>query len=135
MRTNNRRLSLLVVLGLLMAACGGGGDVTSTTTTAPPGSTTTGAAPTTTPTTEAGVQFDVGVTEDTITVGLLADLTGIFSPLVQDIVAAQEVYWDLVNEAGGIAGRQIELNIQDTGYNPDQHRTLYEGMRDQVAII
>ena len=42
-------------------------------------------------------------------VGLLADLSGPFAPLVQDIVAAQEVYWDLVNEGGGIAGRQIEV--------------------------
>ncbi|HKX74007.1 MAG TPA: ABC transporter substrate-binding protein [Acidimicrobiia bacterium] len=131
----HRMTVLLVAFGLLVAACGGGGTTTTTGTTAPPDTTTTSAAPTTTGTTMADIAFDIGVTEDTITVGLLADLTGIFSPLVQDIVAAQEVYWDLVNEAGGIADRQIELNIQDTNYNVDTHRTQYEAIRDQVAII
>ena len=83
----------------------------------------------------AEIAFDIGVDETTIHVGLLADLTGIFSPLVQDIVAAQEVYWDLVNEAGGIGGKTVELNIVDTNYNVDQHRTQYEAIRDDVAII
>jgi ABC-type branched-subunit amino acid transport system substrate-binding protein len=90
---------------------------------------------TTTAASEGDVTFDVGVTEDTITLGLLADLSGPFAPLVTDIVAAQEVYWDLVNEAGGIAGRQVELIVRDTAYNPDQHRTEYEAIRDQVALL
>jgi ABC-type branched-subunit amino acid transport system substrate-binding protein len=136
MKRKQGTLALGLVLVLVLAACGG---TAATTTTA--GDTTTTAAVTTTAaettTTEVtdDVTFDIGVTEDTITVGLLADLTGIFSPLVQDIVAAQEVYWDLVNEGGGIADRQIELNVQDTNYNVDQHRTLYEQIRGEVAII
>jgi len=140
---------ITMVLGMLVAACGGdGGDET---TTAPPetDAPATTAAPDTpdetepdetTDTTEpmdseGDVTFDVGVTEDTITVGLLADLTGAFAPLVQDIVAAQEVYWDIVNENGGIAGKTIEVEVLDTSYDPDQHRTQYEAMRDSVAII
>ncbi|MGH8927280.1 MAG: ABC transporter substrate-binding protein, partial [Acidimicrobiia bacterium] len=137
-RQRHGGLALALALGLVIAACGGtaGTTTTSAATTTTAGATTTTAAETTTTAAAGGdVTFDIGVTEDTITVGLLADLTGIFSPLVQDIVAAQEVYWDLVNEAGGIADRQIEMNVQDTNYNVDQHRTLYEGMRDQVAII
>ncbi|MEX0667631.1 MAG: ABC transporter substrate-binding protein, partial [Acidimicrobiia bacterium] len=137
MKEKQGTLALGLVLVLVVAACGGTAEETTTTA----GATTTTAAATTTAaettTTEVmdDVVFDIGVTEDTITVGLLADLTGIFSPLVQDIVAAQEVYWDLVNEGGGIAGRQIELNVQDTNYNVDQHRTLYEQIREEVAII
>lgn len=92
-------------------------------------------APETTMAPGGDIAFDVGVTEDTITVGLLADLTGIFAPLVQDIVAAQEVYWDIVNENGGIADKTVELEIVDTAYDPDNHRTQYEAIRDQVAII
>jgi ABC-type branched-subunit amino acid transport system substrate-binding protein len=130
-RTRYHGVVLLVILGLVVAACGGGGGTTTTaaqTTTTAGETTTTTAAP-------AEIAFDIGVTEDTIFVGLLADLTGIFAPLVQDIVAAQEVYWDLVNEAGGIGGKQISLVIEDTNYNVDQHRTKYEGIRDRVAII
>jgi ABC-type branched-subunit amino acid transport system substrate-binding protein len=135
--TKPRGVILTMILGLVVGACGG--TATTTTTAAPAGTTTaapgTTAAPAETTTTAGDVTFDVGITEDTITVGLLADLSGPFSPLVQDIVAAQEVYWDLVNEGGGIAGRQIEVIVEDTAYNPDQHRTKYEAMRDSVAII
>jgi ABC-type branched-subunit amino acid transport system substrate-binding protein len=133
MRERQRSLALAAVLALVIVACGGGGA--TTTTTAAPTTTATTAAPTTTETTAASIAFDIGVDETTIHVGLLADLTGIFSPLVQDIVAAQEVYWDLVNEAGGIGGKTVELNIVDTNYNVDQHRTQYEAIRDEVAII
>ncbi|HEY7564206.1 MAG TPA: ABC transporter substrate-binding protein [Acidimicrobiia bacterium] len=138
MRANKPRAVILVmILSLVLGACGGtGGETTTTAGEAP--TTTAGATTTTagaTTTTAGDVQFDIGVTEDTITVGLLADLSGPFAPLVQDIVAAQEVYWDIVNEGGGIAGRQVEMMVEDTAYNPDQHRTLYEGMRDSVALL
>ncbi|MEX0699945.1 MAG: ABC transporter substrate-binding protein [Acidimicrobiia bacterium] len=132
MREKRRSLALACALALVVVACGGGG---ATTTTAAQTTTTAVAATTTTETTAAQIAFDIGVTEDTITVGLLADLTGIFSPLVQDIVVAQEVYWDLVNEGGGIGGKTVELNIVDTNYNVDQHRTQYEAIREEVAII
>jgi ABC-type branched-subunit amino acid transport system substrate-binding protein len=135
-------LALALVFALVIAACG----TTAATTTTEAGTPETTAEPTettetmvdettTTGAAEGEVTFDVGVTEDTITVGMLADLTGIFAPLVQDIVAAQEVYWDMVNAAGGIAGRQIELEVVDTNYNVDQHRTQYEAIRDNVAIL
>lgn len=144
MKSRKRWLAILLVLGLFVTACGGDGaeDTTTTAAASDDGDTTTTAAPsdddtdTTEPTDEGDdIAFDVGVTEDTIVVGLLADLTGIFAPLVQDIVAAQEVYWDIVNENGGIAGRMIETEVVDTAYNEDQHRTQYEAIRDQVAII
>lgn len=128
---------LVVILAMALGACGGTGGETTTTegsvaTTAAPG--TTAPAETTT-TAGSDVTFDIGVTEDTITVGLLADLSGPFAPLVQDIVAAQEVAWDLVNEGGGIAGRQVEMIVEDTAYDPDQHRTKYEAIREQVALL
>lgn len=139
MRRTSRTLALVMALALVLVACGDSGGEATTTTTAAAATTTTAAATTTTAaettTTEGDVLFDVGITEDTITVGLLADLSGPFAPLVQDIVAAQEVYWDMVNAADGIAGRQIEVIVEDTAYNPDQHRTKYESMRDSVALL
>lgn len=134
-------LALALVVALVIAACGGTAATTTTDaaspeTTAEPTETTDTTAMAETTTSGAGeVTFDVGITEDTITVGMLADLTGIFAPLVQDIVAAQEVYWEGVNANGGIAGRDVELLVVDTNYNVDQHRTQYEAIRDQVAMI
>jgi ABC-type branched-subunit amino acid transport system substrate-binding protein len=139
--TGSRGIIVLLVLALVVVSCGGdGGATTAVETTDPVTETTepiteTTAAPTETTMAGGEITFDVGVTEDTITVGLLADLTGPFAPLVQDIVAAQEVYWDMINAADGIAGRQVEVIVEDTAYNPDQHRTKYEAIRDQVAML
>lgn len=136
MRINKRRrlIASVMAVGLLATACGGGDDGEEATGTETPSGTETS--------TEGGdggdggdIAFDVGVTEDTIKLGFLADLTGIFAPLVTDIVDAQEVYWEKVNEAGGIAGRQVELVIEDTGYDVTRTGEQYEKMRDEVAAI
>lgn len=81
------------------------------------------------------IEFDVGVDETTIKVGMLADLSGAFAPLVQEVVAAQQVYWDRVNETGGIAGRQVELVIEDNAYDVALNVEKYQIVRDQVAIL
>lgn len=81
------------------------------------------------------IEFDVGVDETTIKVGMLADLSGAFAPLVQEVVAAQQVYWDQVNETGGIAGRQVELVIEDNAYDVAVNVEKYQIVRDQVAIL
>ena len=59
-------------------------------------------------------------------VGMLADLSGAFAPLVSEIVEAQQVYWDAVNRDGGIAGRQIELVIEDNAYDVPTQLEKYE---------
>jgi ABC-type branched-subunit amino acid transport system substrate-binding protein len=81
------------------------------------------------------IETDIGVTDDTITIGMLADQSGAFAPLVNEIVAAQQVYWEAVNRDGGIAGRQVELLIEDNAYDVPTHLEKYEILRDQVAII
>lgn len=83
----------------------------------------------------ASIATDIGVTEDTISVGMLADLSGAFAGLVTEVVAAQEVYWDWVNSQGGIGGRQIDLVVEDTGYDVARTGELYNAMREEVAII
>jgi ABC-type branched-subunit amino acid transport system substrate-binding protein len=127
-------LSASVAASLALAFAGASGVTASTDTTEPAGTEAPAGseAPAVDP---ASIATDIGVTDDTITVGMLADLSGQFSQLVSQIVEAQEVYWDGVNESGGIAGRQIELVIEDTGYDVPTHQEKYEGMRDSVAII
>ena len=83
----------------------------------------------------ASIEFDVGVDDTTIRVGMLADLSGAFAALVQEIVEAQQVYWDDVNANGGIAGRQVELVIEDNAYDVAQNVEKYQILKDQVAII
>jgi ABC-type branched-subunit amino acid transport system substrate-binding protein len=148
MKRTGKLVALLFVVALVAAACGdSGGD--TTTTEGPGGATTTEGgttAPTTegatsAPTTEGGgdeIVTDVGVDVENkvIRLGLLSDLTGIFSALVIDITDAQSVYWDNVNAAGGIGdGWTVELVIEDTNYNVEQHLEKYEVIRDNVVAI
>ena len=78
----------------------------------------------------AEIATDVGVTDDTIRIGLNADLSGIFAPLVTQIVDGQEAYWEIVNDNGGIAGRQVELVILDNAYDVPTHLENYAEMAD-----
>jgi ABC-type branched-subunit amino acid transport system substrate-binding protein len=130
MRNKPKWLALFLVLGLVLAACGGdeGGDVT-TTAAAEEEPTTTAAAEEEATTTAAeeepagDVATDVGVDLEagTITVGLLSDLSGVFSALVQVIVTGQETYWENVNANGGIGGLQVQLEPVDTVYDVPTH--------------
>ena len=81
------------------------------------------------------VETGVGVTEDTITLGVLTDLTGVFAALGNDITNAHVLYWDQVNEDGGVCDRQIELDVKDTGYVPQQGVQLYAGMKESVLAM
>ncbi len=76
----------------------------------------------------AEIATDFGVTDDTIRIGLNADLSGIFAPLVTQIVDGQEAYWEIVNDNGGIAGRQVELVVLDNAYDVPTHLENYEEM-------
>jgi ABC-type branched-subunit amino acid transport system substrate-binding protein len=83
------------------------------------------------------VLTDFGVTDDTIRVGLLADLSGPFSVTVADIVVAQQAYFDRVNAEGGIAGREVELVIEDTRYDVPTHQQMFQQMaaEDETGVV
>ena len=164
-RTVVKVFASLTALSLVVAACGDDDDddaedtATATTEAAPA---TTEAAPETTtateetsapatdaPTTTAAapettaasavapedILTDVGVDDTTIKVGMLADLSGAFAGLVTEIVEAQRVFWDQVNADGGIGGRQIELVVEDNGYDVAVMQEKFEALRDEVAIF
>jgi len=117
MMTRKSRVALALIAGasLLVAACGGGDDGGSTPATeAPTGS----EAPATEAPAEELTASDVGITADTIKIGVaVSDLEairamGISIPdtLTTDhLMDRWQVFFDDMNEAGGINGRQIEL--------------------------
>lgn len=144
MKIKSRWLVILLALGLVLAACGDGA-ADEPTTTAGDGATTTegetdttaGETDTTAGETPADIATDIGVDLEagTIRVGLLSDLTGVFSSLVQVIVTGHEVYWENVNANGGINGLQVEVVPVDTGYVVDQHVQRYEEIKDEVVAF
>ncbi len=142
MRTKTRWLAVLLTLGLVAAACSPAAVEETTTTEAPPVQATEapgggggGAAPTTEAPMEIATDVGVDLDAGTITIGLLSDLTGPFSPLVQVIVTGQEVYWEEVNANGGINGLQVVLEVRDTGYVVDNHVQAYDELKDKVVAF
>jgi ABC-type branched-subunit amino acid transport system substrate-binding protein len=143
MKIKSRWLVVFLVMGLVLAACSpSSGDSTDTTeaetaATTTEASTDTTAAATDTTEGEMEIQTDIGVDLDagTITVGLLSDLTGVFSALVKPVTDGYSAQIDTINAAGGIHGLTIELEIRDTVYSVDNHVQLYEELRDSVVAL
>jgi ABC-type branched-subunit amino acid transport system substrate-binding protein len=80
----------------------------------------------------ADVQTDVGIEGTTITLGVLTDLTGVFAALGKDITQANELFWE---ENQVCDTYDVELDVQDTGYVPQQGVQLYSGMKDGVLAM
>ncbi len=140
MKRKAKWLGIFMVMGLVIAACSPSTSTTTTEAAAPTttqaATPTTGAGPTTTeamapPATDFGVDLDGG----TISVGVLADLTGPFSGLVIPLVDGYKAQIDAINAAGGIHGLQIVLDIRDTAYSVDNHVQLYNEIHDDVVAI
>jgi ABC-type branched-subunit amino acid transport system substrate-binding protein len=75
---------------------------------------------------------DVGITDDTITIGVIADLTGVVPGLFKAAPDAVKAYAAMVNDAGGIHGRQLAVEVFDTGTNDNGNRLAYEEACDAV---
>ena len=81
--------------------------------------------------TDVGVDLESGV----IKVGMLADLTGIFGPVISLVTAGVDAFWKDVNARGGVNGLQVELVYRDTVYSVDNHVQFYEELKDEVVAF
>ena len=109
--------SVAVALALVVAACGKGGAEENG-----------GGAGSSADTVKTGP----GATADTITLGYLPDLSGVFAPNGKSQMEGANLYWDAKNKAGGICGRQIEVKVQDTGYDPQKAVAAYQQLSGDV---
>lgn len=80
----------------------------------------------------ADVQTDVGVEGETIKLGVLTDLTGVFAALGKDITNANTLFWE---DNQVCDTYDVELDVQDTGYVPQQGVQLYSGMKDSILAM
>jgi ABC-type branched-subunit amino acid transport system substrate-binding protein len=82
---------------------------------------------------EAGdVATDIGIEGTTIRLGVLTDLTGVFAALGTDITNANTLYWQDKQVCGTY---DVELDVQDTGYVPQNGVQLYSGMKDDILAM
>ena len=119
-----RLVALLAALLLLAAACGrddDGGDAGSSDTTAAGGEVSPGP----------------GFDGTTIKLGVITPLSGPVAPVFGlPITAGNEVYFQRVNAAGGIAGKyKVELVKEDNVYDPAQTKTKYDKIKGDVAMF
>ena len=84
---------------------------------------------------QGGIKTGTGVTKDTITLGDLTDLHGVFASLGTSITNANKLYWKQRNDAGGVCGRKISIVVKDHGYDVQQAGPLYQQLKDQVLSL
>lgn len=86
---------------------------------------------------EAGAASDVGITETSVKVGAHFPLTGVAAPGYSEIPTGAQAYFDFVNAAGGVNGRQIEYVFRDDAYNPTQTSQVVNELvlQDQVFAM
>ncbi|MDJ1372473.1 ABC transporter substrate-binding protein [Gulosibacter molinativorax] len=83
---------------------------------------------------EAGdVLTGAGISGDTITLGLLGDLTGPFAALTTEMNNGSILYWNEANAAGGVCGTyQVAFDTKDHGYNVQNSVSMYNQMTPNV---
>ncbi|MGW0931253.1 ABC transporter substrate-binding protein [Streptomyces sp. NPDC002644] len=82
-----------------------------------------------------GIKGGPGVTDTTIKIGSLTDLTGPYATLGESITNAQKMWADEVNADGGICERKIEITVKDHGYDVQKAVAAYsEVAPDSVAL-
>lgn len=109
MRKSARLAALLTPFLIVAAACGGsddsGDDATGTSTAGSDTGVTTG---------EGGAAEAQGCTGDeAFTIGYISDLVGPFGGLSNNILVGVEAHLKEVNDAGGVLGCQVNLEVRD----------------------
>jgi ABC-type branched-subunit amino acid transport system substrate-binding protein len=132
-----RWCSVVLVLVLVAGACGRDDDettpVTMAPTTAAPGATTT-----VDPCQKEPLRAtEVGVTETTITIEVMADVGSPLAPgLFQGNLDAVEAFAEHVNKTGGIACRKLAVKTWDSKLNPEETKNgLIDACRNAVALV
>jgi ABC-type branched-subunit amino acid transport system substrate-binding protein len=136
-----KRLKLIAVLsvlaGLLIAGCGGRSNDTASDTSS--GGSSTTAAPTggADCAKEKPKATEVGVSADTITVEVMADVGSSLAPgLFQGNHDALEAYAKYINANGGIACRKLVAKLWDTKLSPDESKNgLIDACTNAVALV
>ncbi|SCF24704.1 ABC-type branched-chain amino acid transport system, substrate-binding protein [Micromonospora viridifaciens] len=78
------------------------------------------------------VKTGVGVTADTIKVGVLTDLSGPIAPLGKNGLAGSQLFFEQQNAKGGVCGRKIDLVAYDNKYNVQNSVSLFPTVNAEV---
>ncbi len=124
-----KTLSILMAVLLavaLLAGCGAA-DTTPTESHAPASSAPSAAPESTAPSAEPA-------SGDTITIGILGPQTGGVAQYGIAVKNGAQLYFDQINKAGGINGKQIEYVVYDEEGDPTKAVTGYSSLVDQGVV-
>jgi ABC-type branched-subunit amino acid transport system substrate-binding protein len=76
-----------------------------------------------------------GVSDDTIKMAVLNGFTGPIANLAIPAADGMDAYLNMVNEAGGVCGRQLVSDRVDTQYDPQVAIQEYRAIHDEVALV
>ncbi len=76
-----------------------------------------------------------GVTDDAINVAVLNGFTGPVANLAIPAADGMDAYFNMVNEAGGVCGRDIVLDRRDTQYDPQVAIQEYRAVSGDIAML
>ena len=82
-----------------------------------------------------GLETGPGVSDDTITLGVLTDQTGPFAGASNGIAQGRKLFWDARNADGGVCDRTVEFEVADHAYNVQNATSLYEGLEPEVLAF
>jgi|HubBroStandDraft_1064217.scaffolds.fasta_scaffold29792_3 ABC-type branched-subunit amino acid transport system substrate-binding protein len=108
-RTAKGLIAVMAVLAVATSACSSGPSAAPSSTT----STTAGSSNTT-----AEQAASPGVSATTVTVGQVDDLSAPLPGLFKGAEDGTQAYFDYINSLGGVNGRTIKLDAQDSKYDP-----------------
>jgi branched-chain amino acid transport system substrate-binding protein len=75
-----------------------------------------------------------GVRDKEILIGSCSALEGPSKFLGTETVAGAKAYFDLVNEAGGVEGRKLQLVASDDSYDPDKAQACFDKLMSQKVF-
>lgn len=82
--------------------------------------------------TTPSVRTGPGVTGDSISLGVLTDMTGPFKGTSTSRIRGYELYLDQVNKRGGVCGRRVELKQKDHAYDVQKALAGYFELEPEV---
>ncbi|PRY40704.1 ABC transporter substrate-binding protein [Umezawaea tangerina] len=78
------------------------------------------------------VKSGPGVTDESISLGVLTDMSGPFSPTALVRIKGYELFIGELNARGGICGRKVELVLKDHGFNVQRALDGYFDLEPKV---
>ena len=82
-----------------------------------------------------GVRTGPGVSDSTITLGVLTDRTGVFKDFGRALDAGHQIWVEEVNARGGICGRQVRLESRDHGYEADSAKLIFPELEPKILAF